>query len=165
MPSPWSLSKSGTEHGEQSALFCFINVACTFGWDVACDPLSYTEKGYAGAHPKAVAMPELHWIHAIPNGGSRGNDKRSAMIVGAQMKAEGVTPGVSDISVPIPRHGKHGLYIEMKREDGGTVSKEQKAFGDFVLSQGYGFCVCYGWIEAARVIMRWMGYDKWAKLA
>lgn len=162
---PWGLAKSGSEHSEQAALMHFIAIATNYGFATALKMDAYEVKGFAASDPDAVAMPQLHWIFAIPNGGSRGSDKRSAMIAGAQMKAEGVKPGVSDLCVPLPRHGKHGLFIEMKRADGGTVSSEQKAFGSFVMGEGYGFCVCYGWIEAAKVIMRWMGYPEWAKLA
>lgn len=158
MPSPWQLSSSGSEHGEQAGLFCFLHVATNYGFAKACDQRSYTEKGFASDGSPDVAIPELAWAFAIPNGGSRGDDKRSAMIVGAQMKAEGVKSGVSDLMLPIPKHGLCGLFIEMKRADGGTPSANQKAFGDFVKAQGYGFCICYGWIEAAEVIMRWMGF-------
>lgn len=165
MPSPWSLSKSGTEHGEQAALFCFISVAARFGWEAACDELSYTERGYAEAHPSAVAMADLSWVFAVPNGGSRGDNQRSAQIVGAQMKAEGVKRGVSDLFVPIPRHGLSGLFIEMKRADGGTESKEQKAFGAAMQGFGFGYMVCHGWIAAANAIMAWMGAPKGLKLA
>lgn len=167
MPSPWQLASSTTEHGEQAGLFCFLHVATNYGFAKAMDHRSYTEKGFASIAP-IVAIPELKWVFAIANGGSRGNDKRSAMIVGAQMKAEGVKPGVSDLMVPIPKHQLCGLFIEMKRADGGTVSPMQKEFGAFVRSQGYGFCVCYGWIEAAEAIMRWLGHSyspNWHKLA
>lgn len=167
MPSPKQLAKSGSEHGEQAALFCFLHVACNYGFEKACDERSYLEKGFASSG-SIVAIPELAWIFSIPNGGSRGSDKRSAMIVGAQMKAEGVKPGVSDLMVPIPKHGLCGLFVEMKRADGGTVSQPQKDFGSFVKAQGYGFCVCYGWIEAANVIMQWLGHSyspNWHKSA
>lgn len=161
--SPWKLAK-GSEHGEQAALFSWLFVAEKYGFAVAMDKRAYEIKGWA-AEQAAVAIPELKWVHAIPNGGSRGSNKRDAQMIGAQMKAEGVKSGVSDLFIPIPRNDRHGLYIEMKREDGGSVSPNQKEFGDFVLHQGYGFCVCFGWIKAAHVIMRWMGYPKWAELA
>ena len=158
MPSPWQLASSGTEHGEQAALFCWLHVAANYGFTKACDVRSFTEKGFV-QQGSIVAIEDLKWVFAIANGGSRGSDKRSAMIVGAQMKAEGVKPGVSDLFVPIPMQRLHGLFIEMKRADGGTVSPMQKEFGGFVHRQGYGFCVCYGWIEAAQVIMRWMSFN------
>lgn len=164
MPSPHGLSKSGSEHGEQAALFCWLQVAARYGWEVACDPLSYTERGYAEAHASAVAIPELTWVFAIPNGGSRGSDKRSAQIVGAQMKAEGVKRGVSDFFVPIPRHGLAGLFVEMKRENGGRESGEQKSFGAAMRGFGFGYMVAHGWIASANAIMAWMGAPKWLKL-
>ena len=102
------------------------------------------------------ALPELAYIFCIPNGGARDSDKGKAAFVGAQLKAEGVKRGVPDIFVPIPRHGFHGLWIEMKRADGGTVSKEQKEFIAYAQGAGYAACVCYGWLEAAEAIRQWM---------
>lgn len=164
MPSPWSLSKSGTEHGEQAALFCWLQIAARYGWLMACDERTYVERGFA-AEGATVAIPELSWVFAVPNGGARGDSKQSAMMVGAMMKAEGVKRGVSDLMVPIPRHGLSGLFIEMKRLDGGTESKEQKAFGAAMQGFGFGYMVCHGWIEAANAIMAWMGAPKGLKLA
>ena len=59
----------------------------------------------AKAHPR-----ESRWIHAIPNGGSRHPAEAR------NLKRQGVKKGVSDIFVPYARHGRHGLYIEMKRK-------------------------------------------------
>ena len=75
--------------------------------------------------------PELRLLHAIPNGGKR--DIRTA----AMLKAEGVKPGVPDICLPVPRGGKHGLYIELKRRKGGTVSKAQEAWIRALMAQGF----------------------------
>lgn len=55
-------------------------------------------------------------IFAIPNGGKRG--KREAQ----KLKAEGVVPGIPDLCVP--EWGP--LWIEMKRQKTGRVSKVQK---------------------------------------
>ena len=59
-------------------------------------------------------------MYHIPNGGRR--DK----ITGARLKAEGVVAGVPDVFLASPRQGFHGLYIEMKRQRGGTVQDTQK---------------------------------------
>lgn len=91
----------------------------------------------------AEHLPELKLMHAIPNGGKR--DIRTA----AMLKAEGVKPGVPDIFLPIPRGGKHGLYIELKRRKYGRVTPEQAAWIDALCRQGYQCAVCHGW-EAAR---------------
>lgn len=91
----------------------------------------------------AKRIPELHLMHAIPNGGKR--DIRTA----AMLKAEGVKPGVPDIFLPVSRGGKHGLYIELKRRKGGTVSKAQEAWIRALSAQGYMCAVCHG-AEAAK---------------
>ena len=91
----------------------------------------------------AKRIPELHLMHAIPNGGKR--DIRTA----AMLKAEGVKPGVPDIFLPVSRGGKHGLYIELKRRKGGVISKAQEAWIRALTNQGYMCAVCHG-AEAAR---------------
>ncbi len=128
---PTMVAKSGTEDAEQAALFCWIA-----NWICAGGP------------------EELKFIFAIPNGGTRGGTKQQAMMVGGKLKATGVKAGVSDVFVPCARHGMHGLFIEMKRADGvpSDVSDKQRDFGDAMQAQGYGFCVCFGWIQAANVL-------------
>lgn len=54
-------------------------------------------------------------IFSIPNGGAR------HIAVAAKMKATGATKGVPDLFVPA-----WGLWIEMKRTKGGSLSAEQK---------------------------------------
>ena len=94
--------------------------------------------------------PELRLLHAIPNGGKR--DIRTA----AMLKAEGVKPGVPDICLPVPRGGKHGMYIELKRRKGGTVSEAQQAWIRALCGQGYACTVCHGWDAARDEIMGYL---------
>ena len=61
------------------------------------------------AYARNTPLVMLH----IPNGGARN------AITGARMKAEGVTAGVPDILLAVPRQGCHGLWIELKRRKGG----------------------------------------------
>ena len=69
----------------------------------------------------SVRYPELDLLFAIPNaGGYTGGFSRNAGRV-ANMKKEGVKPGVPDICLPVARGGYHALYIEMKRQ--GTRAK------------------------------------------
>lgn len=137
--SPEQLAKSGSEAGHQTALFCWATL-------------------------NQARWPELKWMYHVPNGGARG-DGRSAMIRGGQLKAQGVKVGVSDVCLPVRRGQWSGLYIELKKpaerpkREGskGGVSDEQQEFGAFVQTQGYGFAVCYGWDEAAKLIEQYMG--------
>lgn len=128
---PEQLARSGSESSEQIALFC--QCALNVG-----------------------KYPELKWFHAIPNGGSRGDDEKIRMIRGARMVAEGVKNGVSDTLLPVKRSCYSGLYIEMKKRSlkpkragsKGGCSDDQLEFGEFVKTQGYAFYACYGWEEA-----------------
>jgi hypothetical protein len=54
-------------------------------------------------------------IFAIPNGGAR------SPATAGRLKAEGVSSGVPDLFVPA-----WGLWVEMKRTKGGSLSAEQK---------------------------------------
>ncbi len=132
---PAKCATSGSEDGEQAAVFCWA-----------------ANKVADGTYPM------LKLMFAIPNGGTRGGNKTQAMIVGGQLKATGVKAGVSDIFLPYPRHNCNGLFIEMKRADGvpSDVSKAQKDFGAGVQDVGYGFVVCYGWIQAVAVIEQYL---------
>lgn len=120
---PAEIAKSGTEHGEQAALFFW-------------------------AAMNRSLYPCLKWLYAIPNGGGR------SPVEGSRLKAEGVKKGVSDVCLPVPSHGYNGLYIEMKRKDGTIkdVKPEQSEFLEFVLSQGYYGCVCFGWEQASKTV-------------
>lgn len=74
----------------------------------------------------------------IPNGGWR--DIREA----AKFKAMGVQPGVPDLCIPIARQPYHGLWIELKRQSGGTVSDTQYYWLRELEANGYACFVCNG---------------------
>lgn len=95
--------------------------------------------------------PELALMFHIPNEGKR------SWAVGGRMKAEGLKSGVPDIFLPVPRGQWHGLFIEMKRTKGGTVSDCQKLWLHDLRKQGYLTEVCRGWEEAARRIKSYLG--------
>ena len=94
--------------------------------------------------------PELGMLYAVPNGGNRN------VITAKKLKAEGVKPGVPDMCLPVPRGGHHGLYVEMKRQKGGQVSAEQKAWIAALRGQGYRAEVCKGATEAWEVIREYV---------
>jgi len=97
----------------------------------------------------AAHVPELEWMFAIPNG------TRTSMDIARRMKAEGVKKGVSDICLPLPRGGSHGLYIEMK-SDTGSASPEQKAFITAMREAGYSAYICKGFDAARAVILQYL---------
>lgn len=96
-------------------------------------------------------IPELALLFHIPNGGKR--DAREA----ARFKAMGVKPGVPDMFLPVPCGIYCGLWIELKRRDGGKLSKNQAEFLEALAGQGYKTAVCAGWEEAKNEILRYLG--------
>lgn len=92
-------------------------------------------------------------MYHIPNGGSR--TKAEA----GRFKAEGVKSGVPDICLPVAREQYHGLYIELKRREGGRLSEAQKLWIEALRKLGYWAIVCRGWEEAAREIERYLGKE------
>lgn len=127
-PTPESYAKAGTEHAHQVALFMW-----------AAQPA--TKQLY----------PLLSLMFAIPNGGERNK------IVASRLKAEGVKTGVSDVMLPVPMGGYHGLFIEMKKPgELKSTSQAQKDFGAAMQAQGYGFVVCDDWTKARDVIIQYL---------
>jgi hypothetical protein len=156
---PDQLSKSGSEHGHQVAFFAYVNVAMNHGFGVA-DLWANghrldSAKALAKLHHDYNPIPELKWVHAIPNGGSRGDTEQSRKVQGGKLKAEGVKAGIPDLFVPIRRGKAGGLYIEMKKP-GGKPSAEQKEFGAFAIAQGYQFEVCDSYNKAVAVLKNYM---------
>lgn len=84
-------------------------------------------------------------LFAVPNGGARN------LVTAAKLKAEGVTPGVADLLLLVPRAFKandndewyiiFGLCIEMKTKKG-YQSPAQKEWQKKVEGEGYRYAVC-----------------------
>lgn len=87
----------------------------------------------------------------IPNGGLRNK------IVASKLKREGVIAGVADLFLCIPTRKSHGLFIEMKRVKGGRQSESQKNFETSVVSMGYAYTLCHGFIDAKENIVKYLG--------
>ena len=97
----------------------------------------------------AAYIPQLRWAFHIPNGGSRNK------IEAANLKRQGVKAGVSDIFIPLPCGGYHGLFIEMKYGKNKPTEK-QAEFMAFVKHEGYAAHVCYSATEAIEVTNRYL---------
>ncbi len=91
--------------------------------------------------------PVLKLLYAIPNGGDRN------LRVARKLKAEGVLAGVADLCLPAARRGYHGLYLEMKSEEG-IAKKEQKEFLRGVSGEGYCAVIAQG-VDEARSVLEW----------
>ena len=85
-------------------------------------------------------------IFSIPNGGKR------AVSTAKRLKAEGMVRGVPDLYVPEWR-----LWIEMKRQKGGSLSQEQKDIHDYLRAIGDTVIVGKGARDASRQVMEFLG--------
>lgn len=132
---PEDLAASGSEDGHQMAVFCWAAMNCG-------------------------QYPELKWLHAIPNGGQR------HIVEAMKFVAAGLRSGVWDIFLPLPIHTEWakqyaGLYIEMKEESkrnrkNGGLTEDQIEFGVYAGKMGYYCAVCYTWIEARDMLIKYM---------
>lgn len=84
----------------------------------------------------ALSDPRYESIYAVPNGGYELDPR-----VGARLKREGLKKGVYDLVVDIPKHGAHGLRIEVKKPKG-KISEEQEQWERRALVNGYHHAYC-----------------------
>lgn len=149
------MTKIKSEHEEQVEFFRWCAECAYAGFKLV---MGGSPKPYAKDQVQPIRSLKL--IHAIPNGGARGNDSRTNQIRGAMLKAEGVRKGVPDIFLPFPCGGYHGLYIEMKVVDKSKarVSPEQEKFIKELSLLGYRCEVCYGAEQAKQAVLRYYGY-------
>ena len=89
--------------------------------------------------------PELKLLHHIPN------ERKCSPAQGKLLKLMGVRSGVPDLSLPAPKSGFNGLYIEMKT-DTGRLSDNQKWWIEELKKEGYRCEVCYGWQSAVDIL-------------
>lgn len=74
-------------------------------------------------------------LFSIPNGSNK-NPRQANLF-----KRTGLTSGVADLMLAVPKQGYHGMFIEMKSEEG-VLSKNQKVWSEEIINQGYYFVVC-----------------------
>lgn len=116
-------------------------------------PIPVTEAQHQSALFMWAAQPSIRekWpilarMYHIPNGGARDE------VEAANLKRQGVKRGVPDLCLPTPRGPYHGMYIELKRADGGKTSPDQDDWIEVLNAEGYYAEVCHGWLSAKRVI-------------
>lgn len=110
----------------------------------------------------APYYPELEWLFAVPNGGSR------HMLEAVNLKRQGVKKGVPDMVLPIPRGPWNALWIELKRpsikpktkKGKGGVSDDQERWHKALRSNGHAVYVCYGADEAIKVLTAYLESGK-----
>ena len=96
---------------------------------------------------KENPFKEAHRMFHVPNGGKRGIRE------GARFKKMGVSAGVPDLHLPVPRRGFTGLYIELKV---GTNKPEEAQYEwlQHLHNEGAKAVWCTGW-QSARETLVW----------
>ena len=89
------------------------------------------------------------FLFHIPNETTGG---RGWIVRNSQM---GCRKGVPDLMLPIPMHGYHGLFIEMKKP-GGRLDRTQRRWLEALTNLGYLAICCKGWEEARDALQRYM---------
>jgi hypothetical protein len=113
----------------------------------------------AWAEDMSAKWPELAMLFAVPNFAGHMGRAATRLRAGAKAKREGRKAGVPDLVLPVARHGYHGLFIEMKRQRGGTVSPEQREWHTALREQGYAVYVCKGAFAAITVLTAYLEPD------
>ena len=90
---------------------------------------------------------DLFW--ATPNGGKRNK------ITAANLKAEGVSPGVPDLFLAFPSNGYHGLFVEMKYGRN-KLTPEQARKIDRLITVGYKCEVCYSFDQFQNIVRNYL---------
>lgn len=115
-------------------------------------PLMPKEEDIQGVfiqYAKMYLRGDADLVFSIPN-----EAKRSFAVV-AHMKKLGLTKGVPDVMVAIPRGGYHGLFIEFKSAKG-RVRPEQAALHEKLKNQGYAVKVCRDATEAIKLFQDYL---------
>lgn len=89
-------------------------------------------------------------VFAIPNGFISGGDYKYINY----MKAEGLTPGVPDLIVLIGNGIV--LFLEVKKEKNGKLSKEQEKFKKFCEDNNYNYYCCKGAEDGINFIKKYL---------
>ena len=114
----------------------------------------------ACVHWFRIQYPEYATLlFAVPNGGARN------AITGARLKDEGVTAGVADLILLVPRahhlhdeyevESYHGLAIEMKTPTG-RQSPEQRAWQAAIEAQGYKYAIARDVLGFVKIIQEYL---------
>jgi hypothetical protein len=77
---------------------------------------------------------------------------RTSIGTATKMKRMGYKRGIPDIQIFEPVGEKKGLFIELKRTQGGTVSSEQKVWLEKLNKRGYVAVVAKGFEQAKEVV-------------
>jgi hypothetical protein len=110
-----------------------------------------------GPTPAGEWLPLSEIAYAVPNGLSIAGTAQQRAKYMAALKRQGFRPGVSDIVIPYPVGGQHGLYLELKRDKTSPVRDDQLAWRDLMRRLGYRAEIAVGFDAAKGIIEDYLG--------
>jgi hypothetical protein len=83
---------------------------------------------------------------------------RQQMIQAVNRKRMGYEKGTLDLFFAKARGGYHGLFIEMKKQNGvpSDISPEQNKMAIKLADEGYSVSICFGYENAVRMLDKYM---------
>ena len=152
MPSVYTAGRTEKPKTRRSSRKC--GVACPTEWKEQCAVVKWAE-----AMVETNQEPRLLFLVGSASGA------RLTMGNLMKLKRAGVIKKAwPDLFLAVPtwdRTAPHieipGLFIELKRKKGGTLSQEQREMNVRLLEQGYEVCVCKGAEEAIKTIKTYLG--------
>ena len=102
-----------------------------------------------------IQYPKYRLI-SVPNGQMIGGRNKYALI--AKYKAEGLTPGVSDLFLCVPKNGYSGLWLEMKArgKEVKSLSDDQALWLSDMVKAGYRAEWAAGFEQAKKIIEEYL---------
>ena len=102
-----------------------------------------------------LQYPKYHLI-SIPNGQMIGGRNKFVLI--KKYKAEGMTNGVSDLFLCVPKNGYSGLWLEMKAtgKKASSLSPDQRIWLSDMGKQGYKAEWAAGFEQAKKIIEEYL---------
>ncbi len=126
---PEMLAASGSEDGEQAALFCW-----------AADSVG--------------TYPQLKWLFSIPNGGSRHIVEATKMV--ATGLRSGVPDVMLPYAMKYMGCFIEMKIEKRRNEKFGGVSEDQLEYISYLNSAGYYVAICYSWHEARDTLIAYL---------
>jgi len=102
----------------------------------------------AKRHPSSA--DDLLDVFSTSSGGKR--DRATA----GKLREAGQRAGIPDIEVFVPKHGCHGLVIELKPLGSGKASRAQRDRLDRLCARGYSAHLIHGWLAAGKVLCTYL---------
>ncbi len=140
------------------ALYSGENIAATHRSLVSRPPSTRKPKSSQESERRAQQRV-VQWLYekrvpffSVPNGANVSMANRMTLL------SEGLQAGVPDLVIVCARGGYHGLFVEMKREDGGAgLSDDQKKWLKILQEEGYHAIQCNGYDRALEAIEWYLG--------